>query len=257
MYSDKELTITTTVGDREATLRTPHEPADRPALLINLSSDRRTALDNSIVANIFLASGHRVVSFDLPKHGELADGYGSGLQGMANAVKAGEDPFNEIRQVGRALAETAVQSGWAYADTIVAAGTSRGGLAVLHLYSEIKLICAAGVVVPVTHLPALLEFSELAEHPTVRRSNAEALIPELRDRPLMVTIGQTDRRVDAMKCGDFVAKLTEASDQCKPVLVTGPGESHGYNTFPMRYAYQAVAGFLLQLAASRLIGYEA
>ena len=255
MYNDREITISAAVGDRVVVLRSPGEPADRPALLINLATDRYTSLDDSpyrIIPDIFLAVGHRVVSFDLPKHGELADGHGAGLQGMANAVSAGENPFREIRQVGRALVELAEREAWAYNNAIVTAGTSRGGLSALHLYAESSIVCAAGVLIPVTHLPALTEFSGMAGHPVVQQSNAEALIPELRDRPLIVSIGETDNRVDATKCRGFVEKLSAASSRNIPVFVTGPGQTHG-DTFPIIYAYQAVAGFLLRHAAERVI----
>ena len=226
-------------------MRTPKPLADRPALLINLAADRRTSLDDDpyrIVPDIFLAAGHQVASFDLPKHGELADDYGSGLQGMANAIAGGEDPFDEIRQVGQALITNAVQMKWA--ESIYACGTSRGGLVAMHLLAEIGQVKAAGVIIPATYLPALAEFHDLASHPTVRNNNAESLIPKLRNRRLMVMIGETDPRVDASKCREFVKKLAAVSDRVKPVLVTGQGQSHG-GSYSMEHAYKAVADYLL------------
>ena len=60
-----------------------------------------------MVPDIFLAAGHRVVSFDLPCHGDRADETGEGLVGMATAMGRGLGVFADISETGRALTVSA------------------------------------------------------------------------------------------------------------------------------------------------------
>lgn len=234
--------------ERMVLVRTPERPAARPAFLICLAMDRKTTLDGDyyrIVPDVFLAAGHRVAAFDMPYHGERADGYGQGLAGMAAAIAAGIDVFEDIRACGRALAGWAVGEGLCRESDVVVSGTSRGGLAALHVMSADGRIAAGAAVCPVTHLPALSEFAGLAGNPLVERSNAEALAALLADRPVFLAMGVEDPRVDAGRCFRLHAQLNALSRCRKPVLFTAPGESHGAATFPGEAAHFAAAAFLL------------
>ena len=119
---------------RRAQECTPPRLAVHPGLLIALGGDRTwpfTSPDGIwISAGAFLAAGHRVVSFDLPYHGERADHMGEGLTGMAAAAAAGIDVFDDIRQTGKVLIDFCLVRGLAGRGGIAIEGTSRGGLAV-------------------------------------------------------------------------------------------------------------------------------
>jgi hypothetical protein len=137
----------------------------------------------SIVAETLLACGHPVISFDLPNHGEYADAHGEGLNGMAAAVAAGHDVFEGIRAVGSAAIDWARSQDWGAGSDAMVDGVSRGGHAALHLMAADSRVIAGAIHAPVTHLPALREYSALASHPIIQRANAESLIDKLADRP--------------------------------------------------------------------------
>ena len=204
-----------------------------------------------IVPDAFLATGHRVASFDLPCHGELAAEGIEGLTGMAAAVARGVDVFDEIRQTGAGLVDLCLERGLAPGEAVALNGTSRGGLAALHVMAADRRVLACAVHAPVTYLPRLSEFARLAGNPIVARASAAALIPQLADRPVFIAIGQTDPRVGADHCLAFHAALRGASPSRPPVLFTAPGASHGEG-YPYELGYQAAAAFLLRHCVERL-----
>lgn len=245
------------VGDEAWSLlvRTPAKLASRPALLISLAMDRRMTLEGDlyrIAPSVFLAAGHRVAAFDMPCHGDRADHHGRGLVGMAASIAAGNDVFAQIRAVGRAAVDWALREGLGREGDIFVTGTSRGGLAAMHVMAGDERVASCAAVCPVTFLPALSEFAALAGHPIVERSNAEALIPALADRPVFLAMGVEDPRVDAGRCFRLYAQLYATARGPKPVLFTAPGESHGAATFPGEAAHWAAAAFLLDQSAQRV-----
>ena len=256
-YRDEELTIKVNGEETLAIIRTPIRRAVRPALLINLAADVKNALGGDffrIVPDIFLAAGHRVVSFSLPCHGERVNEYGEGIEGWANSIKAGIDVFADIRATGTTLIDLCLERDLAYGETIVIDGTSRAGLAALHILSAESRITAAAIHAPVTYIPAVTEYHGTEENLMVKRSNASALVPKLADKPLFIAIGSSDVRVGAEHCFEFYAGLRAVCKQNPPQLFTGPGPSH--NTDPGCFAaetgYHAAAGFLLRHCAEKL-----
>ena len=124
----------------------------------------------------------------------------------------------------------------------------------LHAYAKDKRILAAAIYAPMTYMPAVAEFRDLAENPILKRSNAEALLPALADRPLFISIGSSDTRVGAEHCFSFYAKLRALCRINPPVLFTGPGASHAASPgcFVAEAGYYAGAAFLLQQCAEQL-----
>ncbi len=240
----------------KALVRTPQNLSRDPALLIFLGGTRRNSLEGEwfrIVPDIFLAAGHRVASFDLPKHGDRREGDAEGLSGMARAVARGEDVFAELQATGRALVDACIAHGYADPARVVAAGTSRGGLGALHLAAADTRVRAFAMFWPVTYLPVLQEFRELADHPIVRRSNADALIPSVAGRPAFIAMAQTDLRVGADACRAFHSKLFAASrGGAEPELFCPGGQSHG-PTCPLGAGYLAGAAFLLRWCALQMM----
>jgi len=254
-YTDEELVLTVNGRERKALVRVPARVTPGGCLLIELAVDRAYTLDNypyNIVSRIFLAAGHRVASLDMPQHGELADEFGEGLVGIANAARAGADVFADFAAAERALVDACIARGWARAGRIVIAGTSRGGHASLLLMAGDARVLACAAIAPVTYLPAVTEFADLADNPIIRRWNANALIPHLADRHVFLNIGEEDPRVAAEHCFDFHARLTAASRNIKPVLYTLPGATHGPAFLDP--GYHAAAGFLLARCADAIKG---
>ena len=253
-HSEQELELQVQGQVRRCLLRTPERVSQRPALLINLASDRRAAIDGewfNIVPNVFLAAGHRVAAFDLPCHGELAESGVEGLAGMAAAVARGVDVFAEIAATGAALIDACLERGYAAEPWIVVAGTSRGGLSALHVAAAEPRVLACAVFSPVTRLAAVSEFAALGDHPIVQRSDATALVPALAGRAVFAAMGETDPRVDAASCEAFCRALAAASPERPPATFTLGGETHGDTAFPGA-AYMAGAAFLLRQCADHM-----
>lgn len=241
---------------RRVLVRNPGLRCQHPALLITLTSTTADALDHKdfrMVPDIFLAAGHRVASFDLPNHGERTNRYGEGLRGMAAAAADGVDVFADIEETGRAVIDACIERGWARAGGVVLSGVSRGGLAALHLMAADERVLACAVHCPVTYLPALREFKDLAENAVVQRGNASGLVDRLADRPVFIAIGQEDPRVGAEHAFEFHARLRAASVACPPELFIGPGISHG-ETYAEEVGFYAGAAFLLRHYAERAKG---
>ena len=195
---------------RACRLRVPRRRAPDPALLVNLAGTAEEALAGHpyrLAPRDFLAAGHAVVAFDLPNHGALADRFGSGLTGMAAAVAGGVDVFAALRAHGRAAVDACVARGLGRAGRVFVAGTSRGGLAALHLLAADGRIAAAAVNAPVTHLPALREFALLGGAPLAERNSALTLTDRIGRRPVWIGINRADSRVGTAHCRRFFARL--------------------------------------------------
>jgi dienelactone hydrolase len=246
-FADEEIIFCVGGEPRKALVRSPERLCRVPTVLVCLASDRRTSVDGADyrrVADIFLAAGHRVASFDLPKHGERADKRLKGLDGMAAAIEAGEDVFADVRETGKALLDALSAQGLMPAGFALLNGVSRGGLSALHVMAADPRVLACALHAPVTDLPTLREFSRLKGHPVVEQSNAAALVDRLADRPLFIAIGCADARVGAERCFDFHARLCAVARAVPPVLFTMPGASHAKD-FSEDLGYQAAAAFLL------------
>jgi len=255
-YTEETVSFTVNGEERKALVRTPKKIFRLPALMMNFGLDRQTALDGdcSIVSDIFLAAGHRVAAIDAPNHGDRIDKYSELLEGQANAIQAGVDIFKDTRETATAFIDLMIERGLAMENNIVLDGTSRGGLMALHVFSEDERVLAVSIHAPRTYIPKLIEFSHLADNPIIQRSNAEALIPKLANKPLFIAIGSSDERIGAECCFDFYAKLRAACKINHPVLFTGPGASHDLSpgSFVRETGYFAAAGFLLQHCAEQL-----
>lgn len=255
-YYEQDLTFEVNGRKLKALLRTPERLTARPALLINLGGGRKNALESDsmrMVPDIFLAAGHRVISFDLPGHGNNSDTFGGGLASWAKKAKAGVDVFKEIRDTGKALIDFCIERKLTANDMIVISGVSRGGLAALHIMAEDPRVVAVSIQSSMTYIPALREFTGLENNPIIQRGNAESLIPKLANRPILVATGSADHRVSAEHCFTFYARLRSVSTTIKPELYTAPGASHklGAGSYPFQTGDQVMASFLLRKCAER------
>lgn len=256
-YVEEELPLSSPGKSKKFLLRTPADGSpplsQDPALLINLSMDRRHALDMHpycITSDLFLSAGHRVASFDLPSHGENADELGDGLVGIAATIAAGVDAFEIVRASARHVVSHAIDNGLVRAaGRVFISGTSRGGLSALHAMVAEPRIAAGALYAPVTDLEVLEEFASLAASPLLQRSNARALVGRLAGRSIYTCIGLTDARVGTANCLEFHARLQR-------VLAGGPGcaklhvdssEAHRVSDA----AHVLGATFLLEQAARR------
>ncbi len=248
-FTDQDLSVDLFGRRRAFLLRKPNRANEDPVLLMNLAMDRRTTLDQhpyGISSDIFLAAGHWVCSLDLPNHGDNANEYGEGLPGIAAAMAAGVNVFDQFRQVASAAIDQAVQIAGIRSNRIFATGTSRGGLCALHVMAQDARVAGIAAIVPVTDLLQLQEFAPLGRTPAVAAASAIALIPQLRGRNVFIAIGLNDQRVGTAQCLDFHARLLLASGGMGLVVLhIDPTAVHRSTDA----AYHRGAAFLLDLAA--------
>lgn len=255
-YTEETLTFMVDGKPQKALMRTPSRLCDEPALLIMLTSDKEASFTTWVVPDIFLAAGHRVVGIDIPCHGDLLDTHGEGIWGWGQAALAGVDKFEEGRKSGKALVDHFIDNKIVSGKAIVAYGVSRGGLIALHMMANDERIHAAAVQAPVTNLSALREFSGVdPKNAIVQKSNAEALIPKLANRQILIVVGASDPRISAENAFRFYGRLRASSTTVFPELFVGQGESHyedETNVFKSWTGYHASAGYLLQVCSERL-----
>lgn len=251
---DEQFKVSTPAGPRTMTVRTPSWLCPCPALLLSFSGEARQSLENvpyCIVADVFLAAGHRVAALDLPNHGELEDAHGRQLEGMAAALRAGVDVYGRFAQTCVAAVDQLIERQLAQAGLIAVNGTSRGGLAALHAMAADARISAGAIHASIINLLTLREFAGQENNPLIAANNAAALLDKLVDRPLLITVGEEDPRVSAPASFDFYARLNARARVCPPSLFVGVGVSHG-TTYPQHAGYSAAAGFLLQQIAQAM-----
>jgi len=247
-YSDEYIRLNVPGKPRRLLLRTPQRLTGDPALLIELAKDCTGTLDDhpyNQASMLFLAAGHRVASFDLPNHGDDVNDFGEGLAGMAKAVAAGVDVFEQIRAAAQETVKLVLARGLTRPGRIYAAGTSRGGLSSLHAMVGEPAIAAAAAYAPVTHLPVLSEFAPIADLPLVKANNAVSLIDRLVGRDIFIAIGMNDARVGTSHCLDFHARLELANRTGTVILHVDYADGHSASDA----ARHLGATFLLDRAA--------
>ncbi|HAI12798.1 MAG TPA: hypothetical protein DCM28_13905 [Phycisphaerales bacterium] len=213
-----------------AMVMAPHEPCDEPWLVVNLANDCFSALRHSTYGGLvrpMLRAGHYAASFTLPYHKELADpAMGRELEAFVTAMQQGIDVFGQIRKVGQKLIDHVTETMMLVEPNhVVIAGTSRGGISALHVMSNDDRIQAAALVCPVTDLSRLSEFSKLTGNPLFNQSHAMSLMDTVVDRPIWITINQSDERVDEKACLSFAQALAQKNLQ-QPTPVIWPDTGH-------------------------------
>ncbi|MFA6240179.1 MAG: prolyl oligopeptidase family serine peptidase [Candidatus Hydrogenedentales bacterium] len=206
-------------GGRSVTARLLSPPQERlaadPALLLTFCSDRFTSSSVKpycLPAEGFLAHGHRVVSFDLPMHGERVGAHGAEIAGLRNAFVAGEDPFAMFVEDGKAVISECIQRGWARPGRIAVSGTSRGGYMALRLLAADERIAAGAGFAPVTDWSVLTEFAADRDREDVKGLWLSHFAHELAGRNIYIAIGSHDNRVDTQRCQQFYADLCKANE---------------------------------------------
>ena len=157
----------------------PKELSDCPAMLLNFAADRTTTLKSepySITPRMFLAAGHRALSFDLPCHGDReVPGQPRGIAGFCAEWRRRVDVFAGFVDEGRAVIDTLIERKLAEPGRIFVSGASRGGYCALRLMAADERIGAAAAFSPVTDWRVLKEFAEIRDTPEI----AELALPDL------------------------------------------------------------------------------
>ena len=188
--------------------------ARSPTLLFNFCGAGRAALHEhpyNLPARRFLDVGHRVLSFDLPAHGERrGPGGTAGLEGMRHALLAGEDPFRRFVSEATAVLDHVLRAGLAGPQGVCAYGTSRAGYCVLRWAAADRRVRAAAAGAPVTDWRLLAEFAAVRDRPDVGALALEHFADALSGRAVHVVIGDRDGRVGTESCVRFALRVLEA-----------------------------------------------
>jgi dienelactone hydrolase len=242
---DRALAVKVDGIDRPFLVRLPTNLVANPVLLLHLGLSMHHALDvppYMTVPQRFLDAGHLVATFDLPQHGGWINEFGEGLTGMARALAAGHDVFADLVSMGHGVIDRCLASGIVQPGRIAVSGISRGGHAALHLLAADRRIAAGAAFAPVTDLPAVSEFTAVADAPLVQQANAQELVPALASRPLFISINADDARVSSQHCIRFFQALRAAAPaDIAQQLRVDPGDTHTVSDA----AYQAGADWLL------------
>ncbi|MBL7040526.1 MAG: prolyl oligopeptidase family serine peptidase [Pirellulaceae bacterium] len=246
------------VGDRQfvATVLSPpqNKLARHPALLLKFTSDRNTALFTSpycLVPRAFLEHGHRVVSFDIPCHGDRIGRFGGSIPGLRNSFVAGVDPFAMFVEDGRSVISECIRRGWATSGRIAVEGPSRAGYMVLRLLAADERIAVAAGMAPVTDWRLLREFVSARDRKDVASIRLTHFVEKMAGRHVYLAIGKTDERVGTAACQELYHALKKAQVDAgydascvEFVLTDDPG--HSINS-----AYQQGIDFLLKWSDER------
>jgi hypothetical protein len=230
-----------------------HLAAD-PALVLTFALTRQEALTttpHNEPAKVFVAAGHRALSFDLPEHGDQAtSGRAAGIAGMCQALLAGDDPFVRFVTEGHAAIDACLSRHLARPGRIYVCGVSRAAYCALRLAAADLRIGGAAGLAPVTDWRALREFATVREQPLVAALILENYAAGLAGRPVYLAIGNRDERVGTECCTRFALRLLEEESRRK--LVSSRVRFHVVDDSPghsleLRWRREG-AEFLLRLA---------
>ena len=134
-FNCKEFSVQVRGESLKCLLAEPYRLFRRPALLLNFALDRTTTLQTApydITPRVFVAAGHRAVSFDLPYHGERAlSDRPQGIAGFYAEWTSSRDLFSRFVDNGHAIVDALIRRGLAEPGRIFVSGTSRGGYCAL------------------------------------------------------------------------------------------------------------------------------
>ena len=195
-------------------LAEPAKLAADPALLITVALTRQSAISEDVYdlpTKAFLEAGHRIVSFDMPNHGDrVRPGQTSELHGLWQSLLAGDDPFARFIADGRAVIDAAIARGLATPGRIVVVGLSRAGYAALRLAAAEPRILATAALAPVTDWRVLTEFAEVKDRPEIAVLALENYANQLAGKSIYMSIGSADRRVGTEFCAGFITRILDA-----------------------------------------------
>lgn len=230
----------------------PTKPA--PTLFIFAQS-----LENMVKNVYFIEVGRRLALYgflyvvvDPPCHGvDSKPGEPPELRGWRYRVENNEALVAPFTTRATAVLDHLVTEGYTDPAQVAACGTSRGGFLALQFAAAEPRVRAVVAISPVTDLAALSEFKGLGDHPNVVALKAENLAEKLAGRPVWISIGNNDRRVDTDDAIATTRKFT-AAGVAKAAGVTNPvipvelivGRSPGHGSIDG--AYELAAEWLLR-----------
>ena len=182
-----------------------------------------------------LEAGHRVISFDLPCHGDRVDEFGLGITGFNNMYEHGIDVFSQVTDECKAVLDAVIEKRMAKAGNIGILGTSRGGYIALRAFAADARIKCASCICPVTGWEYLSEFSANKDKEEVLNLRLDNFAHKMVGRAVHLAIGGHDDRVSTESCLRFYLRLCDENEKkgysnegCTLVVT----EDKGHNLIP-------------------------
>jgi esterase FrsA len=191
------------------------EGARRAPLVFVIGGVRKSSLEgegSNVVGSVLAQHGFVQASIDIPCHGEDSrPGEPKEMRGWRARLEKGEPLFDAFHRQVASVIDYLVRRGTVDPARIGVCGVSRGGFVALHLgAAEPRMKYVVGFA-PVTDLLALKEFQGTS-HPTAARAmDVTTLADKLLDRPIWISIGDNDQRVDSRHAIDFALHMMKIS----------------------------------------------
>jgi dienelactone hydrolase len=192
------------------------------------------------------------VVIEPPCHGEdrKAD-EPDGLAGWRHRLDRGENVVQLFNAKARAVLDHVMAQGLVDPGRVAICGTSRGGFLAFHFAANEPRIKAAAGFSPVTDLLALAEFKGAAVDGVAEKLTLTHIAPQLIGRPVWLSIGNNDQRVDTDRAIAFSRAIVHASvrqnKEAKiliPVeLVIAPSAGHS----KIDHAHELLAAWLMKV----------
>lgn len=164
------------------------------------------------VARLLAGQGFVSVVIEPPCHGEeRRPDEPAGLAGWRHRLDHGENVAQAFNVKARAVLDHVIALGLADPARLAICGTSRGGFLSFHFAAVEPRIKAVAGISPVTDLLALTEFKGTPADSTAEKLTLTHLVPQLIGRPVWLSIGNHDERVDTDRAIAFTRAIVQAS----------------------------------------------
>ena len=212
--------------------------APAPTLLLvamSLEELQREPVAYTEVARLLAAKGFVSVVIEPPCLGDdRRPNEPEGMAGWRRRLEDGEDVVQAFNSKAGAVLDHVVTKRLADPDRVMVLGISRGGFLAFHFAAGEPRVKAIAAISPVADLLALREFEGSSPKIPAKQLTLTHLAPKLIGRPVWVSIGNHDLRVDTDRTIAFTRDLVHATarqDKAPiphiPVeLIVGPSPGH-------------------------------
>jgi len=204
------------------------------------------------VSRLLAAQGFLSVVIEPPCHGEdRKAGEPEGLAGWRYRLDRGENVVQQFNAKARAVLDHVIAQDLADPARVAICGTSRGGFLAFHFAASEPRIKAVAGISPVTDLLALTEFKGTAVDSAAERLALAFIAPQLIGRPVWLSIGNNDQRVDTDRAIAFTRAIVQVSARqsqaAKPLipveLIVAPTAGHS----KIDHAHELLAAWLAKV----------
>lgn len=156
----------------------------------------------------FLDGKSRVISMDLPFHGEGYEKEGA-MSLWAISLAAEDDYIGRFIHQAKAVLEDLKARNIIEPARFAVAGLSRGGFFAAHLAAQTEWIHNVVAFAPLTLLERLAEFENIAENPLLKKWSLMRQTENLSHKRMRFYIGNNDTRVDTDACYSLLRAIVK------------------------------------------------